>query len=223
MRRCMKSLAYSRLFRHSQQLLERPLLEGLVGAVDDVRSEVMCCVVLNNVADVPDYQLLIVTLFKIRKEAKIRKRGRLMLRQKWSSVLLQTNQQSRWHSSFIPNGLVTSRSKFQGLHELLGDLWFGCGANDVLQKSSLGGCGHLPWGRDRKHVGEGAQIRPKCYWRSRSPWTHHPGSELMRRWMKPVLGLKLLEDEKVLTELKLPWIKNITMLNSESTVSLKVM
>lgn len=40
---------------YSQQLLQRPLLEGLVGAVDNVGFKVVGSVVLNNIANVPDH------------------------------------------------------------------------------------------------------------------------------------------------------------------------
>lgn len=61
---------------HSQQLLQRPLLKGLVGAVDDVGLKVVGSVVLDNVADVPDHSVLIVTPFKVLKETE--SRGRAM-------------------------------------------------------------------------------------------------------------------------------------------------
>lgn len=53
---------------YSQQLLQRPLLEGLVGAVDDVGFEVIGSVVLNDVANVPYDRVLIVTPFQVLKE-----------------------------------------------------------------------------------------------------------------------------------------------------------
>lgn len=46
---------------YSQQLLQRPLLEGLVGAVDNVGLKVVGSVVLNNIANVPDHWIVIVT------------------------------------------------------------------------------------------------------------------------------------------------------------------
>lgn len=54
---------------HSQELLQCPLLEGLVGAVDDVRLKVVGGVVLNNIANVPDHWVVIVTPLKILKKA----------------------------------------------------------------------------------------------------------------------------------------------------------
>lgn len=46
---------------YSQQHLQRPLLEGLVGAVDNVGLKVVGSVVLNNIANVPDHWIVIVT------------------------------------------------------------------------------------------------------------------------------------------------------------------
>lgn len=54
--------------RYSQQPLQRPLLERLVGAVDDVGLEVVSGVVLNNIANVPDHWVVIVTPFEILKK-----------------------------------------------------------------------------------------------------------------------------------------------------------
>lgn len=56
------------VFCLSQQLLERPLLKGLIGAVDDVGLKIVRSVVLDDVADVSDQQLLIVTLFQVLKK-----------------------------------------------------------------------------------------------------------------------------------------------------------
>lgn len=53
---------------HSQQLLQRPLLEGLVGAVDNVGLKVVRGVVLNNIANVPDHRIVIVTPLKVLKK-----------------------------------------------------------------------------------------------------------------------------------------------------------
>lgn len=50
---------------YSQQLLQRPLLEGLVGAVHDVGLKVVGGVVLHYVADVPDHHVVLVTPFKV--------------------------------------------------------------------------------------------------------------------------------------------------------------
>lgn len=58
--------------RLSQQLLERPLLKGLVGAVDDVGLKMVRGVVLDDVADVVDQQLLIVTLLQVLKKPENR-------------------------------------------------------------------------------------------------------------------------------------------------------
>lgn len=52
----------------SQQLLQRPLLEGLVGAVDDVGLKVVRGVVLDNIADVPDHGIVIVTPLEVLKK-----------------------------------------------------------------------------------------------------------------------------------------------------------
>lgn len=52
----------------AQQLLQRPLLEGLVGAVDDVGLKVVRGVVLDDVADVPDHWIVIMTPLEVLKE-----------------------------------------------------------------------------------------------------------------------------------------------------------
>lgn len=52
----------------SQQLLQRPLLEGLVGAVDDVGLKVVRGVVLDDIADVPDHWIVIVTPLEVLKK-----------------------------------------------------------------------------------------------------------------------------------------------------------
>lgn len=53
---------------YSQQLLQRPLLERLVGAIDDVGFKMIGSVVLNDVADVPYDWILIVTPFQVLKK-----------------------------------------------------------------------------------------------------------------------------------------------------------
>lgn len=58
----------SSLFRYSQQLLQCPLLERLVGAVHDVGIEVVGSVVLNNIANVPDHWVVMVTPLKVLKK-----------------------------------------------------------------------------------------------------------------------------------------------------------
>lgn len=72
---CRNSTACYSLFGHSQQLLQRPLLEGLIGAVDDVWLKVVGSVVLNNIANVPDHWVVIVTPFKILKKTENGERG----------------------------------------------------------------------------------------------------------------------------------------------------
>lgn len=52
----------------SQQLLQCPLLEGLVGAVDDVGLKVVRGVVLDDIADVPDHGIVIVTPLEVLKK-----------------------------------------------------------------------------------------------------------------------------------------------------------
>lgn len=52
----------------SQQLLQRPLLEGLVGAVDDVGLKVVRGMVLDDIADVPDNKTIIVTPLEVLKK-----------------------------------------------------------------------------------------------------------------------------------------------------------
>lgn len=59
---------WQRRLGYSQQLLQRPLLERLVGAIDDVGFKVIGGVVLNDVANVPDDWILIVTPFQVLKE-----------------------------------------------------------------------------------------------------------------------------------------------------------
>lgn len=59
-----------------QQLLQRPLLEGLVGAVDDVGLEVVRGVVLDDVADVPDHGIVVVTPLEVLKKPKNAERER---------------------------------------------------------------------------------------------------------------------------------------------------
>lgn len=61
---------------HSQQLLQRPLLEGLIGAVDDVGLKVVRGVVLDDIADVPDYRIVIVTPLEVLKKPKNAERER---------------------------------------------------------------------------------------------------------------------------------------------------
>lgn len=61
---------------NSQQLLQRPLLEGLVGAVDDVGLKVVRGVVLNNIANVPDHWIVIVTPLQVLKKPENVERGR---------------------------------------------------------------------------------------------------------------------------------------------------
>lgn len=53
---------------YSQQHLQRPLLESLVGAVDNVGFKVVGSVVLNNIANVPDHWIVIVTPLKVLKK-----------------------------------------------------------------------------------------------------------------------------------------------------------
>lgn len=53
---------------YSQQLLQRPLLEGLVGAVDNIWLKVVGSVVLDNIANVPDHWIVIVTALKVLKK-----------------------------------------------------------------------------------------------------------------------------------------------------------
>lgn len=52
----------------SQQLLQGPLLEGLVGAVHDVGLKVVDRVVLHDVADVPDQRVVVVTPLQVLKK-----------------------------------------------------------------------------------------------------------------------------------------------------------
>lgn len=52
-----------------QKLLEGSLLEGLIGAVDDVRFKVMTGVILYDVTDVLDQRMSMVTFFQILKKA----------------------------------------------------------------------------------------------------------------------------------------------------------
>lgn len=52
----------------SQQLLQRSLLEGLIGAVDDVGLKVVRGVVLDDIADVPDNKIVIVTPLEVLKK-----------------------------------------------------------------------------------------------------------------------------------------------------------
>lgn len=60
---------------YSQQFLQRPLLEGLVRAVHDVGLKVVGSVVLNNIANVPDHWIVIVTPFKVLKKTENGERG----------------------------------------------------------------------------------------------------------------------------------------------------
>lgn len=59
---------FGRTLGYSQQLLQSPLLEGLVGAVDDVGFKVIGGVVLNDVADVSYHWILIVTSLQVLKK-----------------------------------------------------------------------------------------------------------------------------------------------------------
>lgn len=61
---------------NSQQLLQRPLLEGLIGAVDNVGLKVVRGVVLNNIANVPDHWIVIVTPLQVLKKPENAERGR---------------------------------------------------------------------------------------------------------------------------------------------------
>lgn len=57
-----------RTLGYSQQLLQRPLLERLIGAIDDVGFKMIGSVVLNDVANVPYDWVLIVTPFQVLKK-----------------------------------------------------------------------------------------------------------------------------------------------------------
>lgn len=58
----------ARILGYSQQPLQRPLLERLIGAIDDVGLKMTGSVVLNNVANVLYDWILIVTPFQVLKK-----------------------------------------------------------------------------------------------------------------------------------------------------------
>lgn len=60
---------------YSQQLLQCPLLEGLIGAVDDVRLKVVRSVVLDNIADISNHWTVVVAPLKVLEKTENRKRG----------------------------------------------------------------------------------------------------------------------------------------------------
>ena len=68
---CRKSTTCCCLFCDSQQLLQRPLLEGLIRAVDNVGLKVVGSVFLNDIANVPNHWVVIVTTFKVLKKPEI--------------------------------------------------------------------------------------------------------------------------------------------------------
>lgn len=72
---CRNSACYGFLLCYSHQLLQRPLLEGLVGAVDNVGLKVVGSVVLNNITNVPDHWVVIVTPLKVLKKPGNGERG----------------------------------------------------------------------------------------------------------------------------------------------------
>lgn len=57
------------LLGHSHQLLQGPLLIDLIGAVRDVRIEVGLSVPANDVADVIDHYVLLVSFLQLPKES----------------------------------------------------------------------------------------------------------------------------------------------------------